>query len=70
MSDDPPFGDGDDDLDDSNTSPPVSIAPKLKFTSEETTALEKEAGDKGYGKLYAAFGGGKEGLEACAAGAN
>ena len=36
--------------------------------SKQTTAeLEEEAGRKGYGRAYAAFGGGKEGLEACAA---
>lgn len=31
-------------------------------------AHKAEAGAKGYGKLYGAFGGGREGLEACAAG--
>ena len=36
--------------------------------SKQTTAeLEEEASKKGYGRAYAAFGGGKEGLEACAA---
>ena len=33
----------------------------------ELQALEAEAASKGYGKMYAAFGGGREGLEACAA---
>lgn len=32
-------------------------------------ALVQEAASKGYGKLYAVFGGGVEGLRACAAGA-
>lgn len=30
--------------------------------------LQAEAAAKGYGRLYAVFGGGREGLEACAAG--
>lgn len=34
----------------------------------EYEALAKEASAKGYGKLYAVFGGGLEGLHACAAG--
>ena len=34
----------------------------------EQEALVKEAASKGYGKLYAVFGGGLEGLRACAAG--
>ena len=34
----------------------------------EQEALAKEAASKGYGKLYAVFGGGLEGLRACAAG--
>lgn len=29
--------------------------------------MDEEASRKGYGKAYAAFGGGREGLEACAA---
>ena len=33
-----------------------------------TSTLQKEADAKGYGRLYAEFGGGKDGLEACAAG--
>jgi hypothetical protein len=31
--------------------------------------LQEEADKLGYGRLYAVFGGGREGLEACAAGA-
>ena len=46
--------------------------PEDKAVKEEEArrmvALEKEAREQGYGKLYAAFGGGREGLEACAAG--
>lgn len=34
----------------------------------EQEALIKEAASKGYGKLHAVFGGGLEGLRACAAG--
>ena len=33
-------------------------------------ALEAEAAAKGYGKFYAAFGGGRDGLTACRAGAD
>lgn len=36
--------------------------------SLEYEANMKEAGTRGYGKLYAVFGGGREGLHACAAG--
>lgn len=36
--------------------------------SLEYEANMKEAGARGYGKLYAVFGGGREGLHACAAG--
>ena len=35
--------------------------------SETSAEMEEEANKKGYGKAYAAFGGGREGLEACAA---
>ncbi|KAK9818799.1 hypothetical protein WJX74_001704 [Apatococcus lobatus] len=47
--------------------PPPAAAVKLKISSKQVEALEAEAEQKGFGKLYAAFGGGKEGLEACAA---
>ena len=35
----------------------------------EYEALAREAAAKGFGKLYAVFGGGLDGLRACAAGA-
>lgn len=38
------------------------------INSLEYEANQKEAAAKGYGKLYAEFGGGKEGLQACSAG--
>lgn len=34
---------------------------------ETSAEMEEEANKKGYGKAYAAFGGGRDGLEACAA---
>jgi hypothetical protein len=43
----------------SNINPPT---PWVDFE-----ALEKEAKEKGFGKLYATFGGGEEGLKACVA---
>lgn len=43
--------------------PAVAIKP----TDEAVLQMEAEANSKGYGKAYAAFGGGREGLEACAA---
>ena len=43
--------------------PAVAIKP----SDEAVVQMEAEAASKGYGKAYAAFGGGKEGLEACAA---
>lgn len=42
-------------------------AVKLSSPSQNSAEMEEEAGKKGYGKAYAAFGGGREGLEACAA---
>lgn len=42
-------------------------AVKLSSPSQSSAEMEEEAGKKGYGKAYAAFGGGREGLEACAA---
>ena len=42
-------------------------AVKLSSPSQNLAEMEKEASKKGYGKAYAAFGGGREGLEACAA---
>jgi hypothetical protein len=42
--------------------PVVPVVPAERFAE-----LEAEAASKGYGKLYATFGGGREGLEACAA---
>ena len=39
----------------------------MSSPSQTTTEMDEEAGKKGYGKAYAAFGGGREGLEACAA---
>lgn len=35
--------------------------------SQSSSEMDEEANKKGYGKAYAAFGGGREGLEACAA---
>ena len=46
----------------------VQLQHNSKQTSKQMAALEAEADQKGYGKLYAAFGGGTDGLEACAAG--
>ena len=40
---------------------------KLSSPSQDSAEMEEEASKKGYGKAYAAFGGGREGLEACAA---
>jgi hypothetical protein len=42
---------------------------EANFNSLEYEAHQKEAAAKGYGNLYTVFGGGKEGLQACAAGA-
>lgn len=42
-------------------------AVKLNSPDQTSTEMEEEAVKKGYGKAYAAFGGGREGLEACAA---
>lgn len=42
-------------------------AVKLSSPSQNLAEMEAEASKKGYGKAYAAFGGGREGLEACAA---
>lgn len=42
-------------------------AVQMSSPSETSAQMEEEANKKGYGKAYAAFGGGKEGLEACAA---
>lgn len=42
-------------------------AVKLDSPDQTSTEMEEEAVKKGYGKAYAAFGGGREGLEACAA---
>ena len=39
----------------------------LNSLSPSSAEMEAEANQKGYGRAYAAFGGGKEGLEACAA---
>jgi hypothetical protein len=50
-------------------SPQEPAAAWLEATHDAQRAQwEAEAAANGYGKLYAAFGGGKEGLEACAAG--
>ena len=45
----------------------AAAAVKIHLTVEEVEALQVEAKAKGYGKLYAAMGGGEEGLEACIA---
>ena len=45
----------------------AAAAVKNHLTVEEVEALQVEAKAKGYGKLYAAMGGGEEGLEACIA---
>ena len=45
----------------------ASAVRKHPLTVEEVENLQVEAKAKGYGKLYAAMGGGEEGLEACIA---
>jgi hypothetical protein len=56
-----------------NTPPKQATAAAAALQSAmgslEYEALTQEAAAKGYGKLYAVFGGGLEGLRACAAGA-
>lgn len=49
--------------------PPQQPTEAVKISSPDQTSseMEEEAVKKGYGKAYAAFGGGREGLEACAA---
>ena len=39
----------------------------MSSLSQTSAEMEAEANQKGYGRAYAAFGGGREGLEACAA---
>jgi hypothetical protein len=45
----------------------LRVAPWEGVTEEQIKQLEEEAKKKGFGKMYAAMGGGKEGLEACVA---
>ncbi len=53
-----------------NTPPNTAGAKAVAdMQSLESEANVKEAAACGYGKLYAVFGGGREGLHACAAGA-
>ena len=44
-----------------------TAAVTLSSPSQSASEMEQEANAKGYGKAYAAFGGGRDGLEACAA---
>lgn len=46
--------------------PMVAVRP----TDAAMLAMDADAASKGYGKAYAAFGGGREGLEACTASEN
>jgi len=39
----------------------------ISAASQSASQMDEEASQKGYGKAYAAFNGGREGLEACAA---
>lgn len=39
----------------------------IRAASQSAFQMDEEANQKGYGKAYAAFGGGREGLEACSA---
>ncbi len=39
-----------------------------RLNEAQLTELQAEGDAKGYGRMYAAMGGGREGLEACAAG--
>ena len=50
-------------------SEPTSSKPAVAVRPTDAAVLEMdaEAASKGYGKAFAAFGGGREGLEACAA---
>lgn len=52
-----------------NAAPKQDAKALRDMGSLEAEALAKEAASKGYGKLYAVFGGGLEGLRACSAGA-
>ena len=47
----------------SSSRPSVAVRP----TDAAIVQMDAEAASKGFGKAYAAFGGGREGLEACAA---
>ncbi len=52
-----------------NSTPSAASAQVVAdMQSLEYEANMREAAAKGYGKLYAVFGGGQEGLHACAAG--
>ncbi len=58
----------DDDMESVAAEPPKQkAAVAIKAPSQSASQMDEEAGKKGYGKAYAAFGGGREGLEACAA---
>lgn len=47
--------------------PPSKPLVAVRPTDAAVVEMDAEAASKGYGKAYAAFGGSREGLEACAA---
>ena len=64
----PPLGDADDEEEDEEGALMKGAGRRQRGTGAAGQAgLEAEAKAKGFGKLYAALGGGREGLEACVA---